>query len=92
MTEHNTLEGVLERIVYFNEENNFTVARLNAGNSRDLVTIVGNLPGPNPGETFRLKGEWIVDPNSGVSSGWKAVFQFCLRLLPELKSISGLVW
>jgi hypothetical protein len=55
MSEHNTLEGVLERIVYLNEENNFTVARLNAGNSRDLITIVGNLPGPNPGETLRIK-------------------------------------
>ena len=57
MIDSTTIEGVLERIVFFNEENNFTVARIQSGNSRDLITIVGNLPGPNPGETLRLKGE-----------------------------------
>jgi len=28
MAKPSTIEGVLERIVYFDEENNFTVARL----------------------------------------------------------------
>ena len=36
-----TLEGVLERIVFFNEENSFTVARLQVPGRHDLVTIVG---------------------------------------------------
>ena len=27
MADHSTIEGILERIVYFNEENNFTVAK-----------------------------------------------------------------
>jgi hypothetical protein len=44
MIEYTTLEGILERIVFFNEENNFTVARLQSGHSRNLITIVGNLP------------------------------------------------
>ena len=60
-----TIEGVLERIVYFNEENNFTVARLQVGKSRDLVIIVGSMPCPNPGETLRLKGQWVIDPKFG---------------------------
>ena len=37
-----TLEGVLERIVFFNEDNGYAVARLQAAGHRDLVTIVGN--------------------------------------------------
>jgi exodeoxyribonuclease V alpha subunit len=79
MIANNTLEGVLERIVYFNEENNFTVARINAGNSRDLITIVGNLPGPNPGETLRMKGEWIVDPKFGR----QFKVESCISVMPS---------
>jgi hypothetical protein len=54
-----TLEGVLERIVFFNEENSFTVARLQVPGKKDLVTIVGALSLPTPGETLRLKGQWM---------------------------------
>jgi exodeoxyribonuclease V alpha subunit len=43
-----TLEGVLERIVFFNEENSFTVARLQVPGKKDLVTIVGALSLPTP--------------------------------------------
>ena len=50
------MDGVLERTVYFNDENNFTVAKLQVAKSRDLVAIVGNMPCPNPGEALRLKG------------------------------------
>ncbi len=79
MAEHTTLEGVLERIVYFNEENNFTVARLSIGNSRDLTTIVGNLPCPNRGETLRLRGEWIID----AKFGRQFRVESCLSVLPS---------
>ena len=46
-----TLTGVLERIIFLNEENHYTIAELRpeapAGADRrpDLVTIVGALPG-----------------------------------------------
>jgi hypothetical protein len=33
------LEGILERLVFFIKENNFTVARLQSGHNRDLITI-----------------------------------------------------
>ena len=62
---YSTLEGVLERIVFFNEENGFTVARLQVAKRHDLVAIVGVLPSPMPGETLRLKGEWVVDNKFG---------------------------
>jgi exodeoxyribonuclease V alpha subunit len=73
------LEGVLERIVFFNEDNSYTVARLQVPGYRDLVTIVGNMPLPNAGETLRITGEWTADPKFGrqfrVSS--------CLSVLPS---------
>jgi len=52
-----TVEGILERIVFFNEDNSYTVARLQVSGYRDLITIVGNMPLPNPGETLRVTGE-----------------------------------
>ena len=75
---YSTLEGVLERIVFFNEENGFTVARLQVAKRRDLVAIVGVLPSPMPGETLRLKGEWVVDSKFGEQFR----VQSCLSVLP----------
>src|SRR5258708_19606742 len=60
-----TVEGVLERIVFSNEENAWTVARLTVPGQRDLVTAVGNLLGVQPGENLRLTGAWIQDPKDG---------------------------
>lgn len=60
-----TLEGVLERVVFANEENAWSVVRLAVPGRQDLVTAVGNLLGIQPGESLRLAGEWIDDPKYG---------------------------
>jgi exodeoxyribonuclease V alpha subunit len=60
-----TIEGMLEKIAYFNEENNFTVARLQTKEGAGSVTIVGNLAAVNPGETLRVTGRWVVDRRFG---------------------------
>lgn len=60
-----TLEGVLERVVFTNEENAWSVVRLVVPGRQDLVTAVGNLLGIQPGENLRLAGEWIDDPKYG---------------------------
>ncbi len=55
------LEGVVEQIVYVNEENHYTVARLvPEGRGRvEPITIVGNLASLNTGETVRAQGRWV---------------------------------
>ncbi|HEY3570740.1 MAG TPA: ATP-dependent RecD-like DNA helicase [Thermoanaerobaculia bacterium] len=60
-----TLEGVLERVVFSNEDNAWSVVRLQVPGYRDLVTAVGNLLGVQPGENLRLSGSWINDPKYG---------------------------
>ncbi len=40
-----TLEGILERVTYANEETAWSVVRLAVLGRRDLVTVVGNLLG-----------------------------------------------
>ncbi|HKH47097.1 MAG TPA: ATP-dependent RecD-like DNA helicase [Thermoanaerobaculia bacterium] len=60
-----TLEGVLERVVFANEENAWSVVRLVVPGRRDPVTAVGNLLGVQPGENLRLTGAWVQDPKYG---------------------------
>ncbi|AXG77962.1 SF1B family DNA helicase RecD2 [Streptomyces paludis] len=52
------LEAVLERITYANEENGYTVARVDTGRGGDLLTVVGSLLGAQPGESLRMEGRW----------------------------------
>ncbi|HIJ65681.1 MAG TPA: ATP-dependent RecD-like DNA helicase [Candidatus Hydrogenedentes bacterium] len=59
------IEGVVERIVYENEENGFFVARLREEGKRDLTTFVGNLMALSPGDTVRLWGQWVDDKRFG---------------------------
>ena len=60
-----TLEAVLERITYANEENGYTVARVATRGSSDLTTVVGNLLGAQPGESLRMRGLWKSHPQFG---------------------------
>lgn len=66
-TPHSTdsLSGVLERIIFFNEENNFTIAELRTGNGSEKVTITGPLGGVQCGETLRIQGTWTKHPTHG---------------------------
>jgi exodeoxyribonuclease V alpha subunit len=65
-----TLAGTLERIVFRNQETQFTVARL-APDTRgrlfrdELVTLVGALVGVNVGELMEVTGEWEAHPIHG---------------------------
>ena len=59
------LQGQIERITYTNEENGFTIARLKVYGQKDLVTVVGNLMAPTPGEILKMKGEWANHPKYG---------------------------
>jgi exodeoxyribonuclease V alpha subunit len=59
------LSGQIERITYTNEENGYTIARVKVRGRLDLITVVGYLMSPTPGETLNLKGEWVNHPKFG---------------------------
>jgi exodeoxyribonuclease V alpha subunit len=59
------LQGQIERITYTNDENGYTVAKVRVQGRRDLVTIVGNLVAPTPGEIIKMSGEWTNHPKYG---------------------------
>jgi exodeoxyribonuclease V alpha subunit len=60
-----TLDAVLERITYANEETGYTVARVATDRSGELLTVVGALLGAQPGESLRLRGRWASHPQYG---------------------------
>ncbi len=71
-----TLTGVLERIIFLNEENAYTIAEFrpdapakpapDAKARPEAVTIVGALPGVECGETLHLTGEWTRHAQHGA--------------------------
>ena len=88
-----TLDGTVERIVFRNEGNGWTVMRLTVQGEPLLRTVVGSFQRVEPGERVRLTGEWTRDAKHGRQ--FRAVT--CLPLAPEtLKGIekflgSGLI-
>ncbi|WP_461296476.1 SF1B family DNA helicase RecD2 [Streptomyces harbinensis] len=67
MSSHSVVvEGVLERITYANEENGYTVARVDTGRGGgELLTVVGALLGAQVGESLRMEGRWGSHPSYG---------------------------
>jgi exodeoxyribonuclease V alpha subunit len=59
------IHGLLERISYHNEENDFVVAKLWEKDKKELTTIIGNLSGVNPGESLKLTGKWVLNKRFG---------------------------
>ncbi|MEY3368284.1 MAG: exodeoxyribonuclease alpha subunit [Bacteroidota bacterium] len=66
-----TITGHIERITFHNQENGWTVARLQERGKTDLTTIVGTLSSVQIGETLRCHGFWKNDPQFG--------FQFIVK-------------
>jgi len=79
------LEGTIETVIYRNEENGYTVLRLDVDG--DAVTVVGCIPGAAPGETLTVRGGWKCHASygeqfkaevarRGMPQGEKAVFDY----------------
>ena len=65
------LTGVVERIIFLNEENHYTIAEFRPDGAEgsakpEPVTIVGVLPGVECGETLHLSGEWTRHSQHGA--------------------------
>ena len=63
-----TVSGVVERVVYSNEENGYTVCEIASVGSEGediLVTLVGIMPFIAVSETVKACGKWVVHPSFG---------------------------
>ncbi|MGV8056672.1 MAG: ATP-dependent RecD-like DNA helicase [Smithellaceae bacterium] len=72
------LQGQIERITFTSEETGYTVAKIKVYGRKELVTIIGNMINPTPGEIIRLKGEWVNNPQYGE----QFKFSFCQTSVP----------
>ncbi|ABW31600.1 SF1B family DNA helicase RecD2 [Acaryochloris marina] len=59
------LQGVVERLTFHSEESGYTVARLKAPRTRELITIVGSFANIQAGQTLQLQGIWRDHPKYG---------------------------
>lgn len=71
------IEGIVEGIIYYNEQNGYTVCELRTG--RRLVTVVGCMPGLCVGETVLVGGLWVVHQDYGK----QLKVETCERRLPK---------
>lgn len=58
------LEGAIDKITFYNEDNFYTIAKLKLKNNQ-VVTIVGNLPPLYIGEELLIKGDWVQHKDYG---------------------------
>lgn len=56
--EHNEIAGTVTAVIFRNEENGYTVLRLDTDDVGE-VTVVGCIPGITPGETLEADGRWM---------------------------------
>lgn len=65
VTNAQVLTGAVDRVTYHNEENGYSVLRLNVTGMSDPVTVLGNFSTVSPGEQLRLTGWWTTHPKYG---------------------------
>ena len=84
--ERNQVAGTVSAVLFCNEENGYTVLRLDCGEGGE-ITAVGCMPGVAPGEELELEGAWGRHPSYGeqfkaeavtrrLPVGEKAVFEY----------------
>ena len=64
-TTQQVLTGSVDRVTYHNDENGYSVLRLNVAGMPDPVTVIGNFSTVTPGEQLRLTGWWSMHPKFG---------------------------
>ncbi len=64
VTGEESVEGVLEEIVFYNPDNGYTVAKFLPDGGEEM-TVVGCFPPLTPGEVLRVRGAWELNPRFG---------------------------
>jgi exodeoxyribonuclease V alpha subunit len=60
-----TLEGQIERITYRSADSHYMIARFRPSGHSAVITVLGHIPEPSPGESLRLSGCWQTHPRYG---------------------------
>ena len=65
-----TLSGVVRVIVYYNDTNGYTIAKIRANHPNEsqagsVFTLTATVPGIQVNETYEFSGEWVEHPQYG---------------------------
>lgn len=60
-----SLQGTIERIVFHNEDNGYTVFRLMPQGKPDSVGVVGHMGSPQAGVQVAVRGKWVTNTRFG---------------------------
>ncbi len=59
------LEGSVERVIYTNEDNGYTICDMATSDEGEIVTVVGLMPMIGAGDHLCLYGKWMHNPKYG---------------------------
>lgn len=59
------LSAEVQTVTFFNEENNYLIARVRSKDEPGPFSIVGHLTRVTPGEMLRVTGSWVTHPKYG---------------------------
>ena len=85
-----TLQGHLERITYRHETSPFTIAKVRVDETHRLVTVIGAMPGVQPGDFLHITGSWDTHPKYGQQFKVSAVKVIPVEPLEGYPQISHL--
>ena len=90
------LEGIVERITFYNAENGYSVVRVKPNKLRrgqlgkdGLATVLGTLPELQPGESVRFSGAWTTHSDYGSQFRAEAVEQMAPATVEGLRRYLG---
>ena len=92
-TQHNEIAGSVTAVLFRNEENGYTVLRLDT-EERGEITVVGCMPGAAPGEGLAVAGSWTRHASYGeqfkaetverrMPAGTKAIYLYRKRFADD---------
>ena len=70
ITKSEVLRGLVDRVVFHNEDNGYCILKIVPEGKRDVVSLIGKAPRVVAGEEFEAKGVW--EPNRDFGPQFKA--------------------
>ena len=62
-----TIEGSIEQLIFYNDENGFFVTKIKCHHSQEIVTVIGLSPTQlKPRDHLEARGYWFNDPRHGI--------------------------
>lgn len=88
-----TLVGSIDRVIFHNAENGYSVLRFEVQKTKESISVVGYMVDPQAGMSLSVTGEWIENPRFGRQFSMTAFEQVLPATLEGIRNYlaSGLI-